>query len=148
MAYWGSSWLQSFVHHRVQGEVPAHSCEGQRFKQRDPGLPDCVGQIHAVQDDEYHEGDHKHEHNQWPHIGCEPCPLAVCLPPGCDLLLQLFALIHHGQEVLLVFRAQLIILVQDALEHTKATLIWEEASNCIKKVRIFAFQPMALGTLP
>ena len=74
--------------------------------------------------------------------------MAVCLPPGCDLLLQLFALIHHGQEVLLVFRAQLIILVQDALEHTKATLIWEEASNCIKRVRIFAFQPMALGTLP
>jgi hypothetical protein len=45
--------------------------------------------------------------------------------------------------VLLVFRAQLIIIVQDALEHTKATLIWEEISNCIKKVRSFAFQPGA-----
>ena len=52
MAYWGSSWLQSFVHRRAQGEVPAHSCEGRHFIQRDPGLPDLGGGLQLHQEGE------------------------------------------------------------------------------------------------
>jgi hypothetical protein len=67
-----SSMLLPFVHHRAQGEVSTHSCEGQNFIQAHPGISDEEGEIHAVQDDEHQEGDHQDQHDQWPDIGCQP----------------------------------------------------------------------------
>jgi len=72
----------------------------------------------------------------------------IGLPPGSDLMLQLMALGNHHLQLLLVLRAQLIILVQDALEHTQASPIWEKISNSIKKVGCFAMKPGAQGCLP
>jgi hypothetical protein len=70
------------------------------------------------------------------------------LPPGCDFSFQLIALVNHHLDVSSVFCSDLIILGQNSLEHTMATLIWEEGSNSIKKVGCFAMKPGAQGCLP
>ena len=132
----------------AQGEVAAHSCEGQNFIQAHPGISDEEGEIHAVQDDEEQEGGHQDQHDQGPDIGGKPGALGIGLPPGSDLMLQLVALGNHHLQLLLVLRAQLIILVQDALEHTQTSPIWEKISNSIKKVGCFAMKPGAQGCLP
>ena len=139
-----SSMLLPFVHHRAQGEVSTHSCEGQNFIQAHPGISDEEGEIHAVQDDEHQEGDHQDQHDQWPDIGCQPGGRAgISLPPLGDLILQLSALGNHDLQLLFVLGAHHLILLQEILEDAQSTPIREEVTNSVQDVRCFAFQPGA-----
>ena len=127
----------------AQGEVAAHSCEGEHLIKTDPGIPDGEGQIHAVQDDEEQEGGNQDQHDQGPDIGSKPGALGIGLPPGSDLMLQLFALGNHDLQLLFVLGAHHLILLQEILEDAQSTPIREEVTNSVQDVRCFAFQPGA-----